>query len=348
MEETQSRFTRRTAIAGAAATAALAQVDLAEAKKKRHKRRKRALTRRADVIVIGAGLSGLTAAREILFKGKSVIVLEARNRVGGRMLNHDIGGGHVTELGGQFVGPTQDHIIGLADQLKVGRFDAYDTGLNIYYSGGTKSTFSDQLPTGSAPAQVGPEAALVVAQLDQMSTQVPVDAPWNAPSAADWDGQTLYTYLKNNSASPQFMGVASAATEAIFGAEPREVSLLYTLFYIAASGNEQNPGTFERNFNTRGGAQEQRFSGGSQLICLRMAKKLRRRIVLRTPVRRIVQKKGRVLIHSDRINVEAKRVVVAVPPALAGRIDYPPLLPFERDQLTQRLPQGTLTKVTCV
>src|SRR4051794_41894347 len=89
MEETQSRFTRRTAIAGAAATAALAQVDIAEARKKRHKRRKRELTRRADVIVIGAGLSGLTAAREILFKGKSVLVLEARNRVGGRMLQRD-------------------------------------------------------------------------------------------------------------------------------------------------------------------------------------------------------------------------------------------------------------------
>src|SRR3954469_18889737 len=208
------RITRRTVIAGAAAAAALAQVDAAEARKRRHhkKRKKKPRKRKADVIVIGAGLSGLTAAREIAFKGKSVIVLEARDRVGGRMLNHDIGGGHVTELGAQFVGATQDHIIGLADQVGVGRFDAYDTGLNIYYSGGTKSTFSDQLPTGSAPAQVGPEAALVVAQLDQMSTQVPVDAPWNAPSAADWDGQTLYTYLKNNSASPQFMGVASAAT----------------------------------------------------------------------------------------------------------------------------------------
>src|SRR3954453_8139138 len=318
-----TRFTRRTAIAGAAAAAALGSAQVAEAKKKKpHKHRKRALTRRADVIVIGAGLSGLTAAREILFKGKSVIVLEARNRVGGRMLNHDIGGGHVTELGGQFVGPTQDHIIGLADQLKVGRFDAYDTGLNIYYSGGTKSTFSDQLPTGSAPAQVGPEAGLVGAHLDQMSTQVPVDAPWNAPSAADWDGQTLYTFLKNNSASPQFMGVASAATEAIFGAEPREVSLLYTLFYIAASGNEQNVGTFERNFNTRMGAQQDRVDGGTQLIALRVAARLgKKRVLLKQPVRRIVQNTHGVTVHTKHLKVRAKQAIVAIPPTLAGRID---------------------------
>jgi monoamine oxidase len=348
MEDTQSRFTRRTAIAGAAAAAALAQVDTAEARKKRHKHKKRALTRRADVIVIGAGLSGLTAAREIAFKGKTVIVLEARNRVGGRMLNHDIGGGHVTELGAQFVGPTQDHIIGLADQLKVDRFDAYDTGLNIYYSNGTKSTFSDQLPTGSAPAQVGPEAALVVSQLDQMATQVPVDAPWKAPSAADWDSQTLYTYLKNNSASPQFMGVASAATEAIFGCEPREVSLLYTLFYIAASGNEQNTGTFERNFNTRGGAQAQRFVGGSQLIPLAMAKALGRRVRLNTPARRIVQQRTGVRVDSDKLSYHAKQVIVAVPPPIAGRIIYEPGLSALRDQLTQRMPMGSLMKAEAV
>lgn len=343
-----TRITRRTVIAGAAAAAALAQVDAAEAARRRRRPRKKPRKRRADVIVVGAGLSGLMAAREIAFKGKSVIVLEARNRVGGRMLNHDIGGGHVTELGGQFVGPTQDHMIGLADQMKVDRFDAYDTGLNLYYSNGVKSPFSDQLPTGAAPAGVAPEAAAAVAQLDQMSTQVPVDAPWTAPNAADWDSQTMYTWLKNNSASPQFMGVAAAATEAIFGAEPRDVSLLYTLFYIAASGNEQNPGTFERNFNTRGGAQAQRFVGGSQLVPLRMAQALGRRIWLKQPVRRIVQTRGGVTVHTDKYAFQGKQVIVATPPAIAGRIIYEPGLSALRDQLMQRMPNGSLMKAEAV
>ena len=89
------------------------------------------------------------------------------------------------------------------------------------------------------------------------------------------------------------MSVASAATEAIFGAEPREISLLYTLFYIASSGNEQNPGTFERNFNTRGGGQQQRFVGGSQLVPLRMAQQLGGSVVLNTPVRAIDQARRR-------------------------------------------------------
>ena len=103
-----------------------------------------------------------------------------------------------------------------------------------------------------------------------MAAGVPVDAPWTAANADEYDRQTLDAWLRaNTTGNAEFMAVVSAATEAIFGGEPRELSLLYTLFYIAASGNEQNVGTFERNFNTGGGAQEQRFVGGAQAIALR-------------------------------------------------------------------------------
>jgi monoamine oxidase len=188
----------------------------------------------------------------------------------------------------------------------------------------------------------------VVSQLDQMSTEVPVDAPWEAAKAGSYDNQTLQSWIEQNSVTPQFRELVPAATRPIFGAEPGELSLLFVLFYIAASGNETNPGTFERNFNTRDGAQMWRFVGGSQLICERMAQRLGKRVILRTPVRRIVQRGKRVVVHSDRATVTAKRVIVAMPPTLCGRIRYEPGMPFDRDQLTQRLPQGTLTKVACV
>src|SRR5436305_4350255 len=181
-----------------------------------------------------------------------------------------------------------------------------------------------------------------------MSTSVPVDAPWQSPSAGDWDGQTLETWIKANSANPDFRSLVPAATRPIFGAEPRELSLLFVLFYIASSGDEKNPGTFERNFDTRGGAQQSRFVGGSQVIALKIAARLGARVVLGSPVRRIVQGASGVTAYSDKVTVKAKRAIVAIPPALAGRIYYEPLLPFQRDQLTQRYGQGTLTKVAAV
>src|SRR5581483_1492933 len=153
-----------------------------------------------------------------------------------------------------------------------------------------------------------------VVRLDQMSTQVPVSAPWTSPSAADWDDQTLDTWIRDNSANQQFRDLVPLATRPIFGAEPRELSLLFVLFYIAASGNEQNPGTFERNFDTRGGAQQSRFVGGTQEITNRVAAALGRRVVLSSPVRRIAHAKNGVTVHSDRMTVTAKRVIVATPP----------------------------------
>jgi monoamine oxidase len=351
-QQRDERLTRRGLIgagAAAGATAALSRVPGAEARKRGKKSKRR--RRHADVVVVGAGFAGLTAALRIAAAGKSVIVLEARNRVGGRAHNAPIAGGEVTERGAAFVGPTQDHIIKLASDFGVSTFPTYDTGDNVYIRDGNRLTYSDTGPTGTAPPDpvILPELALVVSQLDQMSTEVPVEAPWNAANAASYDAQTLESWVESHSVTPQFRELVPTATRPIFGAEPRELSLLFTLFYIAASGNEQNPGTFERNFNTRDGAQMWRFAGGTQLVTMRMARRLgKKRVLLKRPVRRITQNAHGVVVQAKRLRVRAKRAIVALPPSLAGRIDYRPDMPPERDQLTQRVPQGNLTKVAAV
>jgi len=332
-------ITRRGLLGGAVAGAAVAALPTPA----------RAAGRTADVVVVGAGLAGLTAAREIRRAGRSVIVLEARDRVGGRVLSHTLADGNTAELGAMFVGPTQDRIQALATSLGVGTFPTYNTGNNVFYGPRGRLEFPSDTPLGSAPPDpvVAPDIVLAVTQLDQMAAGVPVDRPWTASSADDWDRQTLDAWLRaNTSGGSEFMAVASAATEAIFGGEPRELSLLYTVFYIAASGNEQNVGTFERNFNTAGGAQERRFVGGAATIPLRMASELGPIVRLNAPVTRIVQEPTRLTVYvAGRRKYRAQRVIVAVPPTLAGRITYEPGLPALRDQLTQRMPQGTLMKL---
>ena len=303
-------------------------------------------------MIVGAGLAGLTAARRLTAAGRSVVVLEARDRVGGRVLSESIGGGKVVDVGGTFTGPTQTRIQALAREVGVKLFPTYNTGNAVFVGGnGRREEFPSDSPLGNAPLDpvVAGDIALAVTQLDEMAKQVPVDAPWTAPMAEEWDRQTLDTWLRTHtSGSDEFMAVVSAATEPIFGAEPRDVSLLYVLFYIASSGDESHPGTFERNFNTAGGAQEQRFRGGAQLVPLRVAAQLGDRVVLGAPVRSIAQDGSGLGVTSDAVTVTAQRAIVAVPPVLASRIDYDPILPALRDQLTQHMPQGTLLKFEAI
>jgi monoamine oxidase len=287
----------------------------------------------------------------VVAAGRSALVLEARDRVGGRVLNHDLGGGRVTEAGAEFVGPTQDHIIGLAKEVGVDLYDSYDTGNGLYVAGGQTLPYSDTTPAGILPPDptVAADAAAIVAQLDQMATSVPVDAPWTAPSAAAWDQQTFETWLAANSSNnPRFHRVVSSYTRAAWGAEPRDLSLLYIAFYVASSGNETNQGTVERNISTRGGAQNSRMVGGTQQVPIRMARELKSRILLGHPARRISQEGGAVKVVTDSLTVSGRRAVVAMAPSLAGRLVYDPELPELRDQLTQRVPMGALIKVDVV
>jgi monoamine oxidase len=333
---------------GAAGAGALlgGSID-AEAAKRRRKRRD---SRTVDVAIVGAGFAGLAAARDLTRAGYSVAVLEARNRVGGRVLNKSIGAGEHSERGGAFAGPTQNYVLGLAKSQGVDLFPTFNQGDNVYIAGGERSTYSDNTPLGTAPPdpQAIPDLTQAITRLDEMSKQVPVDAPWESPSAGDWDGQTLEKWVNDNSVSQRFKELVPLATRPIFGAEPRELSLLFTLFYIASSGDERNPGTFERNFDTRDGAQMFRFVGGSQLIAKRVAKKLGKRVVLNSPVSRIVQGKNGVRVESKRVVVHAKRAIVAIPPVLVNRIHFSPALPAQRLQLGRHMPQGTLLKVAAV
>src|SRR3954451_18738360 len=217
---TENRISRRRfmgAAAAAGAGALVSQTGQAEAKTRRKRRRN------ADVVIVGGGFAGLAAAYDVMRAGRSVLVLEAQDHVGGRARNLPIAGGEISERGATFAGPTQNKILALAQEMGVNTFPTFAQGDNLFYADGQRMTYSDTGPLGTAPPDplIAADIAQVVPRLDDMSTHVPVDAPWTADQAAEWDGQTFETWIDANSTSPRFKRIVPVATRPIFGAEPR-------------------------------------------------------------------------------------------------------------------------------
>jgi monoamine oxidase len=286
--------------------------------------------RQVDVVVIGAGLAGLTTARDLEKGGASVCVLEARDRVGGRTLDHPISGGHVVEGGGQYVGPGQDRVLALAEGLGIATFPTYQEGKLVVSFAGLRLA----LPANQAdPAELKRLKRL----LESLAATVSTDAPWAAEHAREWDDQTVADWLAKNTsdiATKMFFDV-SISTEI---GPPESISLLYYLFIIRSAGSIH---ALEVD------AQDRRFVGGPQSLSKGLARPLAERLVLDSPVLRIVdEKKAPVEVLSKRLKVSARRVVVAMMPADTRRIAFTPGLPPERRGLVEAWRGDLSIKVT--
>ena len=297
-------------------------------------------SREADAVVVGAGFAGLTAARVLAAAGWEPLVLEARDRVGGRVVNEPIGDGKVVELGGQWIGPTQHRLAALAREVGVETFPTHAVGASLFEHGRKVSRYNGTIP--KANPVVLADVGQALARLNRMAAKVPVEAPWRAPKAAGWDSMTFATWLARNVRTRLGREMVAMAIEGVWAADPADPSLLHVLFYIASAGS------LETLLEAAGGAQDARFVGGSQLVALRMAEELGDRIVLGTPVRSITRAGDGVIVSAGSLSVKAHRVIVAIPPTLAGRIVYAPALPADRDGLTQRFAQGSVVKCMAI
>src|ERR1700691_4352619 len=230
-----------------------------------------------DVAVVGAGLAGLVTARDVAAAGLDVLVLEARDRVGGGLLNAPLPGtdGEIVEAGGQWVGPGQDRIAALITGLGLATFPTYDTGDKLAELRGARTRYGGRIPrlNPAVIADIGQSQL----RLDRAARRVPLDAPWTAPGAARLDGQTFATWLNRRAATASGRAFSRLVTEAVWAAEPEDMSALWALFYIHSGGG------VESLINTSGGAQQDRIVGGSQRIALGLAAALGDRVLTGAP-----------------------------------------------------------------
>src|SRR5215831_4103298 len=297
--------------------------------------------RSCDVVVVGGGLSGLYAARLLAAAGVDVLVLEAQSRVGGRTLTGHFGDGTFVDDGGQWVSPDQDCIVGLAEELGVGLFPSWSEGATVCWRAGERIVSNDGFLPQDGDATFA-AARTAAAALAGMAETVPPEAPWMAPRAEEWDATTLHEWLAAHVVPMAARRMLATAIEGVFARNSTPPSLLSALFWIRC-GDPLTP-----FLTTDDLGPERRFDGGAQQLSLRMADALGKRVICGAAVSHISHDRGVVLAAAGDFLVSARRAIITVPPALAGRLRYHPPLPALRDHLMQRAPMRWAIKVHCL
>jgi monoamine oxidase len=297
----------------------------------------------ADVnyCVVGAGFAGLTAALRLKQAGESVVLLEARDRVGGRTFTVNRDDGSWIDRGGAWIGPGQDRIYALMSEFGVSSYKQYLDGKAMMVVEGKQHRYSGTIPLSMSPWAVANLGAVFL-ELGQMCKSIPLEAPWEAKNAEKWDQMTLAKWLNSNTLSKPAHDLLDTAISGCYTSAASEVSMLFVLYQMASGGGPSFV------LGIKDASQDSRIVGGMGAVYQPMATEIGDSLHLSQPVRRIDQDADGVTVSSDDMSVRARRVIVAVPIAIASQILYEPMLPINRSFLHQRMPSGAIYKINIV
>ncbi|MFD6161743.1 flavin monoamine oxidase family protein [Nocardia sp. NPDC060256] len=292
----------------------------------------------ADVVVVGAGYAGLAAARALRAAGREIVVLEAAGRVGGRAQTDRIADDWAVDLGAQWISGGHTRFAALAEEYGAETYAAPSDGANLLVEGAVRRPFAGARPP--LPPLVLVVLAQAMWRIERLAARIDLARPWTTPGADRLDSMTAATWLRRNLPERRARHLAEVMIGEELCVDVGSVSMLALLTTIRAAGGVDSGVTAETITRL--------FVDGADGPARSIAAELADVLRLHTPVTAIQQAAEGLSVRGEFGEVRAAQVIVALPPALAGRIAYDPPLPAARDHLTQRMPMGSVLKAFAV
>lgn len=297
------------------------------------------MTQVFDCIVVGGGFAGLTAADQLCRQGLKTLLLEARDRMGGRVMTSQLDDSTPIDLGGQWIGPGHDRMYALCQRFGKKTYPMHTKGRHLHSFGGQVRAYRGHIPYRLPFLALG-QMGLVLAKLEILARRIPVEDPWSAPDARSLDQRTFGDWLRGQATHPEAAHVAQIAFESVFAAHPDEVSLLHALFYMRASGG------FDYLTRSRRGAQQDRIHGGVQQLaeCLGAEVDKHGLRQCESVVTHVQTHNEHVTVRSSSGEYVGKRIIIALPPKPTQEICFEPALSSNRLSLLEGMAMGSVIK----